>query len=176
MGRSAEGTHMGSMQPPGGGDQRRRGMALFVGLALAGLTACSADTTEPEVETEDEVVASAEVLAEGVLLSSYDDNTGEWTNSLSVNVGEESEHLTIRFRNTAGHVIERGAGTGLGVLVADESIAGFLGDAGGAFSGHLLGVSEGSTRITFIILHGHGTGSEPHPHFFTTSVGVDVIP
>lgn len=152
-----------------------RGMALLAGF-VAGLAACSADTTEPEVdETEDEVVASAEVLAEGVLLSSYDDNTGEWTNSLSVDVGEESEHLTIRFRNTAGDIIQRGEGTGLGVLIADESIAGFLGDAGGAFSGHLLGVSEGSTRITFIILHGHGTGSEPHPHFFTTSVGVDVI-
>ena len=143
------------------------GLAVASVLALAG---CSSDTTEPEEEhAEPEGV---ELVMNGSVIASYDGDTQRWTGELEVDVGDETPHITVRFIDHDGDPIPLDDDLYLEVEVEDESIAEFEQDTPGEFGGHLHGVNEGETDVTFMLMHGEiGSG---HADFVTQPVHAHV--
>ncbi len=145
---------------------------LAAGIVVFGLTsaACSESTTEPEEEhAEPEGV---ELVISGLVIASYDGETQRWVGELEVDVGEETAHISVRFVDHDGDLISLDEDLYLEVEVEDESIAEFEQDTPGEFGGHLHGVGEGETGITFKLMHGEvGSG---HADFITLPVHAHV--
>ena len=145
------------------GSSLARVATLVFALALA---AC--DSTPPHDHHEP---AGAELVISGQVVASYDAGTGRWTGELEVDVDEETPHIAVRFVNEEGDLIDDDD-TYLEVDIEDESIAEFEQDTPGEFGGHLHGVSEGETDVTFKLMHGEvGKG---HADFVTKPVHAHV--
>lgn len=142
------------------------GLVVISALALAG---CS-DTTEPEEEhAEPEGV---ELVMGGQVIASYDGDTQRWTGEMEVDVGEETPHISVRFVDHDGDPIPLDEELYLEVDVEDESVAEFEQDTPGEFGGHLHGLMEGETDVTFMLMHGEvGSG---HADFVTRPVHAHV--
>ena len=143
------------------------GLMTLSALVLAG---CSDDTMEPEEEhAEPEGV---ELVMGGQVIASYDGDTQRWTGEMEVDVGEETPHISVRFVDHDGDPIPLDDDLYLEVNVEDESIAEFEQDTPGEFGGHLHGVTEGETDVTFMLMHGEvGSG---HADFVTRPVHAHV--
>lgn len=150
---------------------------LPIALLTAGflvLSACGDSTTEPEDDHEDH---AGEV--EGVLLSlsgqtvaAYNGDTGQWAGELEVEPGEETAHIEVVFVDHNAQAVALDDDFYLEVEVEDESIAEFEQDTPGEFGGHLHGVAEGDTDVTFSLMHGAvGSG---HADFVTAPLHVHV--
>jgi len=113
-------------------------------VSVLALAACG--TTDPE---HPEAV-KVELVISGRVEATYTASTATWTGELEVDEGEETAHITVRFLEEDGTVIE-GDDVGLKVEIEDESIAEW--EEEGNFGGHLHGKSEGETDVTFILLH-----------------------
>ena len=78
----------------------------------------------------------------------------------------------MQFVDHDGHAVTVGDDFYLRVDVANESIAEFEQDTPGEFGGHLHGVAEGDTELTFSLMHGAvGSG---HADFVTAPLHVHV--
>ncbi len=142
--------------------------AVAVVFALAA-AACTESMTEQEQHPEAEGV---QLIMSGNVIASYDGETQSWTGELEVDVGEETPHIRVVFVDHEGNAVELEADTYLEVGIEDESIAEFEQDTPGEFGGHLHGVSEGETDVTFMLMHGAvGSG---HADFVTTPVHAHV--
>ncbi|MCE2397848.1 MAG: hypothetical protein J4F34_02210 [Gemmatimonadetes bacterium] len=146
------------------GSDLARMAAMVCALALA---AC--DSTEM-VDDHHEPVG-AELVISGRVVASYDADTQKWTGELEVDVGEETAHIAVRFVDDEGDPIEEDDAY-LEVDIEDESIAEFEQDTPGEFGGHLHGVSEGETEVTFKLMHGEV--GEGHADFVTQPVHAHV--
>ena len=143
------------------------GLAVISALALTG---CS-DSTEPE-EDEHAEPEGVELVMSGQVIASYDGDTQSWTGEMEVHVGEETAHIRVRFVDHDGDEIPLDEHLYLEVEVEDELIAEFEQDRPGEFGGHLHGMSEGETDVTFRLMHGEvGSG---HADFVTTPVHAHV--
>ena len=145
---------------------------LATGLMVFGLMsgACSESTTEPEEEHAE--AEGVELVISGQVIASYDGDTQRWTGELEVDVGEETAHISVRFVDHDGDAIPLDDDFYLEVDVEDHSIAEFEQDTPGEFGGHLHGVSEGETDVTFKLMHGEvGSG---HADFITMPVHAHV--
>lgn len=142
------------------------GLVMISALALAG---CS-DTTEPEDEHAE--AEGVELVMGGQVIASYDGDTQRWTGEMEVDVGEETPHISVRFVDHDGDPIPLDDDLYLEVEVEDESIAEFEQDTPGEFGGHLHGLREGETDVTFMLMHGEvGSG---HADFVTRPVHAHV--
>ena len=142
----------------------RNWLAAVAILSVPALNGCGEFITEPEEEhAEPEGV---QISMGGRVIASYDGETQDWTGQLEVDAGEETPHITVTFVNHEGDAIPLDEEFYLEVDVEDESIADFEQDTPGEFVGHLHGVREGETGVTFKLMHGAvGSG---HPDFITT--------
>ena len=146
------------------------GLIGFMTLAALILAGCS-DTTEPEEEEHAEP-EGVELVVSGRVIASYDGDTQSWTGEMEVDVGEETPHISVRFIDHDGDPIPLDDELYLEVEVEDESIAEFEQDTPGEFGGHLHGISEGETDVTFMLMHGEvGSG---HADFVTRPVHAHV--
>lgn len=144
----------------------------FAVLAVVALLlgACSESTTEPDDDhAEPEGV---ELVLGGRVIAEYQGETQRWIGELEVDVGEETAHIAVRFVDHDGDAIPLDADLYLEVEVEDESIAEFEQDTPGEFGGHLHGVAEGETGVTFKLMH--GTVGSGHADFVTTPVHAHV--
>ncbi len=116
--------------------------AMVCALALA---ACGTDPDDDHPEA-----VKVELVISGRVEATYTASSATWTGELEVDEGEETAHITVRFLEEDGTVIE-GDEVGLKVEIEDESIAEW--EQEGDFGGHLHGKSEGETDVTFILLH-----------------------
>ncbi len=140
--------------------------AVVLTLAAAG---CTESMTEPDEHAEPEGV---HLVLGGQVIATYDGEAQSWTGEMEVDEGEETAHITVRFVDHDGDPIPIDDDLYLDVEVADESIAEFEQDTPGEFGGHLHGVSEGATDVSFRLMHGAvGSG---HPDFVTTPVQAQV--
>ena len=143
------------------------GLALASVLALAG---CGSDTTEPEEEHAE--AEGVELVMNGRVFASYDGDTQRWSGEMEVDVGEETPHIGVRFIDHDGDAIPLDDDYYLEVDVEDETIAEFEQDTPGEFGGHLHGIGEGETDVTFMLMHGAiGSG---HADFVTQPVHAHV--
>lgn len=155
--------------------QPKRPFALLTAGLLV-LAACGDSATEPHDHDDDEDHAEE---VEGVILSlsgqtvaSYDGDDQAWTGELEVEPGEETAHINVQFVDHDGHAVTLGSDFYLLVEVEDESVAEFEQDTPGEFGGHLHGVAEGDTDVTFSLMHGAvGSG---HADFVTAPLHVHV--
>lgn len=140
-----------------------------VAAIVSGLALPACDGAGPPDEHHEPV--GAELVVSGQVIASYDAETGMWTGELEVDVGEETAHIAVRFVDEEGDaIVEEDAY--LEVDIEDESIAEWEQDTPGEFGGHLHGVSEGETDVTFKLMHGEvGSG---HPDFVTQPVHAHV--
>ncbi len=141
-------------------------VAVVFALAAAG---CTESPTEHEEHAEPEGV---ELVMGGQVIASYDGDTQSWTGEMEVDEGEETPHIAVRFVDHDGDPIPIDDELYLEVEVEDESIAEFEQDTPGEFGGHLHGVSEGETDVTFRLMH--GTVGSGHADFVTTPVHAHV--
>ena len=142
-------------------------------LLTAGILALSAceSATEPDDDHAEEVEGVVLVLS-GQTVASYDGDAGSWTGELDVEPGEETAHIDVRFVDHDGDEVQLDADYYLEVDVEDESIAEFEQDTPGEFGGHLHGVAEGDTDITFSLMH--GTVGSGHADFVTEPLHIHV--
>ena len=139
--------------------------AMVSALALA---ACG---TEPSDDDHADP-HGLELVIGGKVVASYDGDTQKWTGEMEVDVGEETPHITTRFVDDKGGAITPEDDWYLEVDVESESIAKFEQGKAGEFGGHLHGVSEGETDVTFKLMHGDvGKG---HADFVTKPVHAHV--
>lgn len=147
---------------------RNTPFAVLAAFALL-LGACSESMTEMEEHAEPEGV---ELVLGGRVIAEYQGETQRWIGELEVDVGEETAHIAVRFVDHDGDAIPLDEELYLEVEVEDESIAEFEQDTPGEFGGHLHGVAEGETGVTFRLMHGAvGSG---HADFVTTPVHAHV--
>lgn len=147
-------------------------LAVAVLASLAYVAACSDDPVAPDDDhAEPEGV---HLILDGTTIAMYDGDTQNWTGEMEVEVGEETNHIEVRFVDHDGDAIPIDDDLYLEVEVEDESIAEFEQDQPGAFGGHLHGVAVGETDVTFRLMHGAvGSG---HADFETTPVHAHVEP
>ena len=154
-------------------------MRLPLALLTAGLlvfSACDSSTTEPDDDHDDddhaEEVEGVTLTLSGQTVASYDGDAGTWTGELEVEPDEETAHIDVQFVDHDGHAVSLGSDHYLRVDVEDESVAEFEQDTPGEFGGHLHGVAEGDTELTFSLMHGAvGSG---HADFITAPLHVHV--
>ncbi|MXX79212.1 MAG: hypothetical protein F4Z33_09780 [Gemmatimonadales bacterium] len=149
---------------------------LPLALVTAGLlvlAACGDDgPMEPDHEDHAEEVEGVTLSLSGQTVATYDGHDGAWTGELEVEPGEETAHISVQFVDHDGHAVTVGDDFYLRVDVANESIAEFEQDTPGEFGGHLHGVAEGDTELTFSLMHGAvGSG---HADFVTAPLHVHV--
>ena len=147
---------------------------VLLTASLLVLSACGDSTTEPEEDHEDHAgeVEGVVLSLSGQTIASYDGETGRWTGELEVEAGEETSHIAVVFVDHNQQTVPLDADFYLQVDVADESIAEFEQDRPGEFGGHLHGVAEGETEVTFSLMHGAiGSG---HADFVTAPVHAHV--
>ena len=142
-------------------------LAAILALTLAG---CSESMTE--VEEEHAEPEGVELVMGGLVIATYDGETQRWVGEMEVDAGEETPHIAVRFVDHDGDAITLGQELYLEVDIDDESIAEFEQDTPGEFGGHLHGVAEGETGVTFKLMH--GTIGSGHPDFVTTPVHAHV--
>ena len=144
---------------------------LTAGLLV--LAACGDDGTMDPMEDDHAGEVEGVVLSlSGQTIASYDGHDGAWTGELEVEPGEETAHINVQFVDHDGHAVSLDDDFYLQVDVANESIAEFEQDTPGEFGGHLHGVAEGDTELTFSLMHGAvGSG---HADFVTAPLHVHV--
>jgi len=145
-------------------------------LATAGLLVLAAcggdDPMEPMDDFHAEEVEGVTLSLSGQTVAAYDGHDGAWTGELEVEPGEETAHINVQFTDHDGHAVPLGDDFYLRVDVANESVAEFEQDTPGEFGGHLHGVAEGDTELTFSLMHGAvGSG---HADFVTAPLHVHV--
>lgn len=146
------------------------GLAGLTALAALILAGCSDSTEPPEEEHADP--SGVELVMSGQVIASYDGSTQRWTGEMEVDAGEETPHILVRFVDEDGDPIPADDDLYLEVNVEDESIAEFEQDTPGEFGGHLHGLAEGETDVTFMLMHGQvGSG---HADFVTQPVHAHV--
>ena len=142
--------------------------AVLAALTLV-LAACESSTEPDDDHAEPEGV---ELVLGGRVIAEYQGETQRWIGELEVDVGEETAHIAVRFVDHDGDAIPLDEDLYLEVEVEDESIAEFEQDTPGEFGGHLHGVAEGETGVTFRLMH--GTVGSGHADFVTTPVHAHV--
>ena len=146
-------------------------------LATAGLlvlAACGGDDPMDPMDDDHhaEEVEGVTLSLSGQTVASYDGDAGSWTGELEVEPGEETAHINVQFVDHDGHAVSLDDDFYLQVDVENESIAEFEQDTPGEFGGHLHGVAEGDTEVTFSLMHGAvGSG---HADFVTAPLHVHV--
>lgn len=148
---------------------RNTPFAVLAAFALL-LGACSESMTE--MEDEHAEPEGVELVLGGRVIAEYQGETQRWIGELEVDVGEETAHIAVRFVDHDGDAIPLDEDLYLEVEVEDESIAEFEQDTPGEFGGHLHGVAEGETGVTFRLMH--GTVGSGHADFVTTPVHAHV--
>lgn len=144
-------------------------LVLLPVAAMLAFVACDDDPTEVEEHGEPEGV---QLVLNAQTVATYDGETQTWTGELDVTVGEETEHIDVRFVDADGDPIVFDEDFYLEVEVEDEAIAEFEQDTPGEFGGHLHGIAEGETDVVFRLMHGAvGAG---HADFVTTAVHAHV--
>jgi hypothetical protein len=138
---------------------------LFGTLLLAG---CSNPAGNDDNDHEEHPEAfGMELIMNGETLVRYFD--GEASNRINIEAGEETSLITARFLDEDGERIEEeylDDETSLGWEVEDEEVLEVeQHDDDGKWNFHLMGVSSGTTKIKFQLLHGEG--SSAHPDFET---------
>ena len=149
---------------------------LSLALATAGLLVLAAcggdDPMEPDHDDHAGEVEGVTLSLSGQTVASYDGDSGSWTGELEVEPGEETAHIGVQFVDHDGLAVSLDDDFYLQVDVANESIAEFEQDTPGEFGGHLHGVAEGDTEVTFSLMHGAvGSG---HADFVTAPLHVHV--
>ena len=149
---------------------------LTLALATAGLLVLGAcggdDPMDPDHDDHAGEVEGVVLSLSGQTVASYDGDAGAWTGELEVEPGEETAHINVRFVDHDGVAVTLADDFYLQVDVADESVAEFEQDIPGEFGGHLHGVAEGDTELTFSLMHGAvGSG---HADFVTAPLHVHV--
>ncbi len=139
------------------------GMMAFSALSLAG---CSETTAPEEEHAEPEGV---ELVMGGVVVASYDGEDQSWEGELEVDVGGETDLITVNFVDHDGDPVEIEDELYLEAVSSDESIASFVIASPGEFGGRLRGNGEGQTGVSFRLMHGD------HPDFVTTPARVHVL-
>ena len=91
---------------------------------------------------------------------------------MEVDEGEETPPISVRFVDHDGDPVLIDEDLYLDVEVEADSIAEFEQDAPGEFGGHLRGVGEGATGMSFRLMH--GTVGSGRPDFVTTPVQAQV--
>lgn len=104
----------------------------------------------------------------GTVIATYDGATQMWTGEIEIDVGMETEHISVYFLDDGGDRITFDADYYLQVEVTDETIAEFEQETPGEFGGHLHGIAQGVTDVVFRLMHGAiGSG---HADFATQAV------
>lgn len=134
-------------------------------IAAAGAVALGACSDDPVGLEEHEEAEGVELVLNGEVVAAYEDEA--WTGALEVAEGEETAVMTVRFIDHDGEAIVPEDGSYLEVEIGDETVAEFVQDTPGEFSGRLLGVAAGNTHAVVRLMHGAvGTG---HPDFATVT-------
>lgn len=135
-------------------------------LAAAGAVALGACSDDPVgLEEEHAEAEGVELVLAGEVVATYAD--GSWTGGLQVVEGEETAPMTVRFIDHDGEAILPEDDSYLEVEIGDETVAEFVQDTPGEFSGRLQGVAAGDTHAVVRLMHGAvGTG---HPDFATVT-------
>ncbi|MEJ2538710.1 MAG: hypothetical protein P8188_01795 [Gemmatimonadota bacterium] len=145
-----------------------------VALALVGalaLGACDDDSTGLD-DDHGEDVAGAVLTMNAAELARYDGPSRTWSAEVTIDEGQESDHIDVEFVDEAGNPVALGDDFHLEVVVADGTIATFEQDTPGEFGGHVHGEAVGSTLMTFRLMHGAvGSG---HPDFSASNLVVNV--
>ncbi|MCZ0935633.1 MAG: hypothetical protein OXJ54_10670 [Gemmatimonadetes bacterium] len=149
---------------------------LPLALATAGLLVLAAcggdDPMDPGHDDHAGEVEGVVLSLSGQTVASYDGEDGAWTGELEVEPGEETAHIQVVFVDHNQQAVALDDDFYLRVDVANESIAEFEQDTPGEFGGHLHGVAEGDTEVTFSLMHGAvGSG---HADFVTAPLHVHV--
>lgn len=138
---------------------------------VVAMAACDDDPVDPGTDPADDVVG-VELVLSGATIASYDGATSTWTGELTVEVGMETAHISVRFIDENGDPVALGSDFYLDVEVGNEEIAEFEQDTPGEMGGHLHGEAVGETDIVFSLMHGAvGSG---HADFVTTAVHAHV--
>lgn len=139
--------------------------ATLAGMLVLG--ACGDDPTVPDDHAEPEGVV---LRLNGQVLASYDGGT--WSGEVALSVGQETGSITVQFVDDHGDPLEADDEEYLDVIMGNSSIADFLSDAPGAFTGRLSGKAVGQTFATFRLMHGAvGSG---HPDYVAAPLTVRV--
>lgn len=155
--------------------QPKRPFALLTAGLLV-LAACGDGAMEPDDHDDNgdhaEEVEGAILSLSGQNIATYNGDTQQWEGELEVEPGEETAHIGVTFVDHSGQAVTLGDDFYLMVEVEDESVAEFEQDTPGEFGGHLHGVAEGDTDVTFSLMHGAvGSG---HADFVTAPLQVHV--
>lgn len=139
----------------------------LIALGTLAFMACSSDPTGIHSEP-----AGVELVLNGAVIATYQADPPMWTGAMEVDVGMETEHISVYFLDDGGDRITFDADYYLEVEVTDETIAEFEQDTPGEFGGHLHGLAQGVTDVVFSLMHGAiGSG---HADFATQAVVAQV--
>lgn len=140
----------------------RNGAFALAAAGAVALGACSDDPVGLEEHAEPEGV---ELEMDGAVVATYDGST--WTGDLELVQGDETAIVTVRFVDHDGEAIVPDEDSYLEVEIGDETVAEFVQDTPGAFSGRFHGIAAGDTYAVVRLMHGAvGTG---HPDFATVT-------
>lgn len=145
----------------------------FLSVMLAGLVALGACSPDPIfLEEHAEEIEGVELVLNGDVLASYDGDERTWTGELTVDEGQETGLLEVRFTDHHGADVELEDEVYLEVEIEEETIAEFIQDPPGVFEGRLRGLLAGETTAIVRLMHGAvGTG---HPDLETTEIPIRV--
>jgi hypothetical protein len=95
------------------------------------------------------------------------------TGQITVAAGAETPVLTVRFLDHSGNEMAAPDGYWLRVVPANATVATWVPDAQGSFTGRIAGLSAGTTRLEFQWMHGSFASAHAD---FARSVDVVVTP
>lgn len=83
--------------------------------------------------------------------------------------------LSIEFLNEDGTLFNHGSDEFLEVNIENASLAEWIADASGSFTGTIRGVNAGTTTIQFSLIHGQVGSSSAHPDFVAKPLELLVV-
>lgn len=129
---------------------------------------CDSDSSTDETHPDP---ARVQIESAGTALA----NASEINSAGNLIVAEGVEYsVEAVFLNEDGTLFDHGSNEFLEVQVENESVARWVVDSPGSFSGKLQGLSEGTTSIVFRLMHGTVGSSSAHADFVSRPIEVVV--
>jgi hypothetical protein len=144
-----------------------------MGIVLAGLALLGACSSDPVfLDEHGEEIEGVELVLNGEVLASYDGDERAWTGELTVDQGQETGLIEVRFTDHHGDEVALEDDVYLEVEIEEETIAEFIQDTPGAFEARLRGLLAGETTAVVRLMHGAvGSG---HPDLEATELPIRV--
>lgn len=119
-------------------------------LAAVGLGACGGDSAVGIDEDLDHGVERIQLVVNSATTAEFDGSS--WTGELDVTEGTSTAQIDVRLIDHNGAVVTPPSNISLGVDITNGTVARWEQVNASAFSGHLQGLSAGTTQAVFKLM------------------------